>query len=86
MKQYDIFSLPSYKEGFGMVYIEAMSKGVPVIGVKGEGIEDAIKSGVNGFLVERKNVDELVKTIDFLIKNPKKRMNIGKCAIKNCFG
>ncbi|RXM77061.1 glycosyltransferase family 4 protein [Clostridium tetani] len=82
MKQYDIFSLPSYKEGFGMVYIEAMSKGVPVIGVKGEGIEDAIENGINGFLVERKNVDELVKTIDFLIKNPKKRMNIGKCAIK----
>ncbi|MCG4579507.1 glycosyltransferase family 4 protein [Clostridium cochlearium] len=82
MKQYDIFSLPSYKEGFGMVYIEAMAQGIPVIGVKGEGIEDAIENGVNGFLVERKNIEELVKIMKFLIENPYKRIDIGKCAIK----
>ncbi|MBE6064763.1 glycosyltransferase [Clostridium cochlearium] len=82
MKQYDIFSLPSYKEGFGMVYIEAMAQGIPVIGVKGEGIEDAIENGVNGFLVERKNIEELVKIMKFLIENPYKRIDIGKCAIE----
>ena len=82
MKQYDIFSLPSYKEGFGMVYIEAMAQGIPVIGVKGEGIEDAIENGVNGFLVERKNIEELVKIMKFLIENPHKRIDIGKCAIE----
>ena len=82
MKQYDIFSLPSYKEGFGMVYIEAMAQGIPVIGVKGEGIEDAIENGVNGFLVERKNIEELVKIMKFLIEKPYKRIDIGKCAIE----
>lgn len=82
MKQYDIFSLPSYKEGFGMVYIEAMAQGIPVIGVKGEGIEDAIENGVDGFLVERKNIEELVKIMKFLIENPYKRIDIGKCAIE----
>lgn len=82
MKQYDIFSLPSYKEGFGMVYIEAMAQGIPVIGVKGEGIEDAIENGVNGFLVERKNIEELVKIMKFLTENPYKRIDIGKCAIE----
>lgn len=82
MKQYDIFSLPSYKEGFGMVYIEAMAQGLPVIGVKDEGIEDAIENGVNGFLVERRNVAELVEIMDFIIKNPEKRINIGQCAIE----
>ncbi|MBA5850897.1 glycosyltransferase [Clostridium sp. cel8] len=81
MSQYDIFSLPSYNEGFGVAYIEAMSQGLPVIGVKGEGIEDAIEHGYNGFLVKRKDVDSLVSVLSYLIENEKKRMEIGINAI-----
>lgn len=77
MKDYDIFSLPSYSEGFGMVYIEAMSQGVASIGVKGEGIEDVIVQGYNGFLVDRENVDSLESTLETLIKDIKLRNDIG---------
>lgn len=78
MSDYDIFSLPSYNEGFGTVYIEAMSKRVAVIGVEGEGIEDAIKNGYNGFLVKREDVTSLIDVLDMLIKDDKKRNIIAK--------
>lgn len=74
----DIFSLPSFSEGFGMVYIEAMSQGVPVIGVAGEGIEDAIKDGYNGFLVKRKDESSLSMVLDSLIGDEKLRSRIGQ--------
>ncbi|HHV65391.1 MAG TPA: glycosyltransferase family 4 protein [Peptococcaceae bacterium] len=66
----DIFSLPSWQEGFGVVYIEAMAQGIPVIGVKGEGIEDVIKHGENGLLVEPCNVEDLTNALDLLLSNP----------------
>ena len=45
------FVMVSHPEGFGIVYLEAMSAGCITIGTQGEGIADVIKSGVNGFLV-----------------------------------
>ncbi|WP_125152922.1 glycosyltransferase [Clostridium rectalis] len=82
MSKCKIFSLPSWKEGFGVVYVEAMVQGKPVIGVKGEGIEDVIKHGENGFLVEPKNVEDLVCVIDNLLKNKHIADDIGKNAKK----
>lgn len=70
MAKCQIFCLPSWQEGFGVVYIEAMAQGVPVIGVKGEGIEDAIQHGVNGLLVNPKNVEEIVQAIESLLTSP----------------
>jgi len=66
----DLFSLPSWQEGFGVVYIEAMALGVPVIGVRGEGIEDVIISGQNGLLVEPRNVQDLTGAVDNLLSRP----------------
>ncbi|MFD3156162.1 glycosyltransferase [Haloimpatiens sp. FM7330] len=80
MAQCDIFSLPSWKEGFGVVYVEAMLQGKPVIGIKGEGIEDVIVNKENGMLVKPKNVDELVGALEFLITNSKKAEIIGEKA------
>lgn len=73
-----IFSLPSYEEGFGVVYIEAMAQGRPVIGVKGEGIEDVIIPGKNGFLVEPRNYEDIARTIDFIFENPERAIEIGR--------
>ena len=60
-----IFVMPSVNEGFGIVYLEAMSQKCIVIGTKGEGIEDVIKHGENGFLVTPNNPNELA---DIIIK------------------
>lgn len=51
MAESDLFVLPSWGEGYGIVYIEAMAAGCIAVGAKGEGIEDTITDGVNGFLV-----------------------------------
>lgn len=82
MKHCKIFSLPSWKEGFGVVYVEAMVQGIPVIGIKGEGIEDVIQHGKNGFLVEANNVENLVDIIDNLLTNKDISDDIGKNAKK----
>ena len=80
MSEADIFSLPSWREGFGIVYLEAMARGKPVIACKGEGIEDVIEHKINGFLVEPRDVDSLIRTIDYLLANPESAVNIGKIA------
>jgi len=78
----NIFSLPSWNESFGIVYLEAMAQGKPVIGCEGEGIEDFVEHGVTGMLVKPKDVDSLVEAIDYLKSNPDKARAIGKRARK----
>ncbi|MCX7904016.1 MAG: glycosyltransferase [Caloramator sp.] len=79
MKTAKIFCLPSYEEGFGIAYIEAMASGKPAIAIKGQGIEDAIKDGYNGLLVNP-NVDEIYAALKGLIDNEDLRLSLGKRA------
>ena len=55
----DVFILISRQEVFGLVYIEAMARGCIVIASRGEGMEGVIEHGVNGFLGEAGNAEEL---------------------------
>ena len=63
LKDADCFIMVSSREAFGLVYVEAMAKGLIVIGTKGQGIDGVIKDGINGFLCESCNSAELAKTI-----------------------
>lgn len=63
LKDADCFVMVSSREAFGLVYVEAMAKGLIVVGTKGQGIDGVIKNGKNGFLCESNNVDELAKVI-----------------------
>jgi len=66
---YDAFVLPSWSETFGIVYLEAMLSKIPVIGVRGEGIDGIIIDGSNGFLIERNSVNELEEKIIIVIES-----------------
>lgn len=63
----DLFIMISKAETFGLVYIEAMSKGCIVIASRNEGMEGVIENNVNGFLCEAGNVIELTNTISKIL-------------------
>lgn len=69
----DLFVAPSRMEPFGMVYLEAMACGKPVIGCRSGGVPEIVSSRRNGVLVEPGNAIELARTIQDLIMNPAAR-------------
>lgn len=69
MRQCTLFALPSRYEGLGCVYLEAMASGKPVIGCRGQGIEEVIEHGTNGWLVGIDDVAELRDALSTLLSN-----------------
>lgn len=63
LKQSDVFVMISKGEIFGLVYLEAMALGCITIAARHEGIDGIIEDGVNGFLCEAGNADELASII-----------------------
>jgi phosphatidylinositol alpha-1,6-mannosyltransferase len=56
-------------EGFGIAILEANYFGLPAIGAKGCGIEDAIQSGLNGELVDGNNELEITDSVKKILEN-----------------
>ncbi|MEH7121582.1 glycosyltransferase family 4 protein, partial [Neobacillus vireti] len=63
----DVFVMPSIKETFGLVYLEALASGCIVIGSVNEGIDGVIKNNENGFLVNNGSVSEIVVVLEKII-------------------
>lgn len=59
----DIFVLPSYREAFGVAYLEAMASGLLTIGVTGQGPEQFIQHGKTGFLIAPQSVDVVASSL-----------------------
>jgi len=77
----DIFVLPSLYESFGIVFLEAMAAGLPIISTNVAAIPEVVDKKV-GILVKPKNVNELAKAILTLINDVKKRRKMGKEGMK----
>jgi len=73
----DIFCLPSWSEGFGVVYIEAMACSKPVIGVIGQGIDAVIREYSTGLLVEPKDVSSVSDALRQLMADDFFRRQMG---------
>jgi len=69
MDECDIFIMPSFKETFGLVYIEAMSRGLPIIYTENQGIDGFFKEGEVGFSVNPSSVQSIEKAIKNIKKN-----------------
>ena len=67
-------------EGFGLVYQEAASYGIPAIGHRIGGVEEAVKDGETGILCDPNNPQDLVDAFRFLLQHKDKRMKMGASA------
>ena len=80
LKEADIFILPSYNEGLPMAILEAMAWGLPIITTPVGGIPEVLIQGQNGLLVEPGNVNQLSKSIQYLMQDMALRQSMGKCS------
>jgi glycosyltransferase involved in cell wall biosynthesis len=74
----DIFVLPSHREGFPNSVLEAGAMGLPSIVTNINGSNEIIKNGVNGIIIEKQNVNELVNALIYMFSNGIVRYNMSK--------
>jgi glycosyltransferase involved in cell wall biosynthesis len=75
-----VFALPSGYEGLGCVYLEAMASGKVAIGCVGQGIEEVIRHGENGWLIPANGGAELIDGLRVLLREEARRGQIGAAA------
>ena len=76
----DIFCMPSWYEPFGIVYLEAMMHGKPIIAVEGQGVSEVVENGRTGMLVPPKDEQAVSGAMGLLLKQLQLRTDIGQAA------
>ena len=74
----DVVIMPSYYEPFGMVAIEAMACGTPVVASNVGGLKWTIEDGITGFHAEPKNAVKFAKCIVKIVSDPELKERLGK--------
>jgi glycosyltransferase involved in cell wall biosynthesis len=73
-----LFVMPSEKEGFGIVFLEAMAYGKPVVGGAHCGTPSVVRDGVTGLLVNRQDIAGLSRAINGLLSDDQSREKLGR--------
>lgn len=79
----DVFILPSYREGFPNVVLEAAAMGLPCIVSDVNGATDAIQNGVNGIIIPKRDTTALYEAMRQLITNSILRQSMASVARKS---
>jgi len=74
---FDVQVVPSVAEPFGLVTLEAMQAGVPVVATDSGGTPEILRDGVEGFLHAPGDVDALVRKLEILVESPGLRVEMG---------
>jgi glycosyltransferase involved in cell wall biosynthesis len=69
----DVFCLPSVQEGFGIVFLEAMAAGKPIVAARAAAVPEVVTQGL---LVEPESEEALARTIDRLYREPQLRASL----------
>ena len=77
LNAFDIFVLPSVKEGFPWVVIEAMAAKLPVVATKVGAVPEIIEDGKNGFIVEPARPEQIAGKIQDLLNNEYLQQELG---------
>ena len=78
----DLFALASHAEALGVVLMEAMAVGVPVIATRTQGAQEVIEEGVTGLLVEIKSPDQIAQAIESLMVDPERRTSMAASGLQ----
>lgn len=75
----DVFCFPSYypMESFGIVLLEAMRAGLPIVASRWRGVQSAVTDGVNGFLVERRDISAFAEKLELMLCDAALRKRMG---------
>lgn len=79
---FDLFCLPSYREGFGNVAIEAAAMAIPTVGTRIVGLTDAVVDAQTGILVPPKDAQALADALARLLNDPALRATMGEAAYR----
>jgi glycosyltransferase involved in cell wall biosynthesis len=74
----DLFCLPSVQEGFGIVFLEAMAAGLPVVACRAAAIPEVVEDGVTGRLAPPRDPPALAEAMGGLLENAERRREMGE--------
>ncbi|MDO5721846.1 MAG: glycosyltransferase family 4 protein [Actinomycetaceae bacterium] len=77
----DVFCLPTYREGFGMVVTEAQACGVPVVGTDATGVIDAVDYGRAGRVAKAKDAQSLYRELMVVLTDPDERQRLREAGL-----
>jgi glycosyltransferase involved in cell wall biosynthesis len=79
---FDVFVLPSNREGIGSILFDAMEERLPIVASRVGGVPDIVHDGVNGYLIDAGSVDQLRDSILRLRRSPDVRRAFGEQGAK----
>jgi starch synthase len=82
MRQHDVLVFPSLFEGFGLVLLEAMAQGLPVITTAHTAGPDLITDGVEGYIVPIRSAPALAEKLELLYSDRARLQQMGTCALR----
>ncbi|MEK9195205.1 MAG: glycosyltransferase family 4 protein, partial [Patescibacteria group bacterium] len=68
-------------EGFGLVFLEAAAAGLPVVGAKNCGVDDAVQEGKNGLLVDTRDPKDFAHAIVTILRDPQKKKQMALASV-----
>ncbi len=77
LREMDILVFPTSKETFGIVNLEAMQRGVPVVSSPVGAIPEVVRDGVSGYIVDPDDIEALADRVLRLVRDPELRLSMG---------
>ncbi|MFN0144865.1 MAG: glycosyltransferase [Dehalococcoidia bacterium] len=79
----DVCVVPSYYESFGLVAVEAMACGTPVVASRVGGLVSTVTDGVTGYLIPWRCPEPFAEKLEVLLNNPELRANFSRAAVRS---